>query len=184
MAMSLFPRAPGGRAATGIGRDAPDQPGGDVSGDRSRRSGAGQRHPEKISEIRLVPGLHAIQQLFHDRALPHPGASTGNELDLGPVDRHRPLRRADLAGAALRPDANPESEVSGSDETKAEHEWTEMNEATKRLFIRVNRCSSVVKDFGGLLMRPATGPETDAAIPSASCAPQASRRTRHDQFPG
>src|SRR5437016_7653655 len=184
MAISLFPRAPGVRAATGFGRDAPDEPGGDVSGDRSRRGGAGQRHLEKIFEVRLVPGLYAIQQLFHDHALPHPGASTGNELDLGPVDRHRALRRADLAGAALRPDADPESEVSGSDETTAEHEWTQMNEQTERLFIRVNRCSSVLKDFGGPLMRPATGQETDAAIPSASCTPQASRRTRHDQSRG
>src|SRR5207302_3911830 len=136
MAISLFPRATGGRAATGIGRDAPDQPGGDVSGDRSRSSGAGQRHPEKVSEVRLVPGLHALQQLFHDRALPHPGASTGNELDLGPVDRHRALRRADLAGAALGPDADPESEVSRTVETTDEHEWTQMNEQTEHLFIR------------------------------------------------
>src|SRR2546430_16559284 len=167
MAISLFPRATGGRAATGIGRDAPDQPGGDVSGDRFRRGGAGQRHPEKISEVRLVPGLHAIQQLFHDRALPHPGASSGNELDLGPVDRHRALRRADLAGAASRPDADPEPEVTRSDGTKAEQEWTKMTEATKRFFIRISWSSSVVKDFVGLSMQPRIVNETCVSNPYA-----------------
>src|SRR2546421_10545690 len=57
-----------------------------------------------------------------------------------------------------------------------------MNESAPGFFIRVNLCSSVVKNFGDLLAPPASGQETGAAIPSTSCALQESRRTRRDQF--
>src|SRR6185436_15946617 len=60
--------------------------------------GVHQRTSWKVSEVLLVPGTCAVQQLFHDRNFPH--AVQLPRLDLGSSESHGNFCPADLAGAA------------------------------------------------------------------------------------
>src|SRR6266567_5166780 len=110
MALSVLPNAAVRRAAAGAGCNAAGQSAGDVPRPGPRSGGAPQRYPAQVSEIRIVPGTYAVHQLFHDHDLSHAGALF--VLDMEPFDCHRGFCRADLAGSALWPDADPEPEVS------------------------------------------------------------------------
>jgi hypothetical protein len=97
----------------GIAGDEADQSGGDGRGGVAGPGGVDQRIAEKVSEVLRVPGLHPVQQLFHDHNLCDAVAdqTVSPGLDVGAAAGDRDLCGAGVAGAAFRVDAGQEQVV-------------------------------------------------------------------------
>jgi hypothetical protein len=72
----------------------------------------GSGHDEALSALRQFSRPHALCELFHDRHLPDakPDQSLSIAVDVGSIDYDRPVRRPNLVGFALRPDADPQTQ--------------------------------------------------------------------------